>query len=192
MSDETLFQRFQSGDQDAFDHIFRRYRMRLILWLRRTGCNSDLADEITQRTFIKLRRVKDLYDPSRPFEAWIRTIARNIRKDLQKAAFRRRKHEVNFTDIPSRGFRHAIYGDQSSYLADKHGTPLDHLEVSHDSKVAMFRFNRLTPDIKAAVQAMVLDGESSRHAAEHLDISHRHVQNRMHAGLKQLRREMAA
>lgn len=50
---------------------------------------------------------------------------------------------------------------------------------------------RLSPELRAVVQATVLDGLTNREAAELLGIPHGTVKNRLHRARAQLRAELA-
>ena len=52
-SDERLIERFQSGERDAFDEIARRYRPRLLRFLRLRTRSLESAEDLTQETLLK-------------------------------------------------------------------------------------------------------------------------------------------
>jgi RNA polymerase sigma-70 factor (ECF subfamily) len=52
-SDERLIERFQSGERAAFDEIARRYRPRLLRFLRLRTRSLESAEDLTQETLMK-------------------------------------------------------------------------------------------------------------------------------------------
>lgn len=60
-----------------FDDIYRSYFRDVFLYLRGLSANEDIAEEITQETFVKALKSIDRFDGSRDIRAWLFTIARN-------------------------------------------------------------------------------------------------------------------
>jgi RNA polymerase sigma-70 factor (ECF subfamily) len=90
ISDEALARQSQSGDFAAFEELVRRYENRIYSFIFQScGCDAD-AREITQDTFVRAFEAIARFDPSRPFAAWLFTIAR--RKGIN--CFRTRMREV--------------------------------------------------------------------------------------------------
>lgn len=52
-SDERLVERFQTGERAAFDEIARRYRPRLLRFLRARTRSIETAEDLTQETLTK-------------------------------------------------------------------------------------------------------------------------------------------
>lgn len=52
-SDERLIERFQTGERAAFDEIARRYRPRLLRFLRLRTRSVENAEDLTQETLLK-------------------------------------------------------------------------------------------------------------------------------------------
>lgn len=52
-SDERLIERFQTGERAAFDEIVRRYRPRLLRFLRLRTRSWETAEDLTQETLTK-------------------------------------------------------------------------------------------------------------------------------------------
>lgn len=80
-SDEELMERYQSGDEAAFEEIYARYGRKIYGFLvRRLGQADDCA-ELFQETFLRLHKGRSLYRTEMPFKAWIYTIATNLIRD---------------------------------------------------------------------------------------------------------------
>ena len=91
-TDEALAARIRAGHRDAFDLLVRRWRDRIVdlAWLL-TG-DRDAAEDIGQETFLRFLRRPAAYDPSRPFGAWICTVARNLCHDRFRRESTRGRH----------------------------------------------------------------------------------------------------
>lgn len=74
-------------DREAFERLFDHYAPRLTAYLLRLGCETALAEEITQDAMVALWRKADQFDPAKAsVGAWLYRIARNRRIDLLRRA----------------------------------------------------------------------------------------------------------
>lgn len=188
MSDELLFRLFRGGDQNAFTELFKRYRREMLRSLGRL--QPAVKDDIIQQTFINIAEHKEDFIDGENFHRWAYTIMHNVRKDILKAISRRAVREKNFTDLES--LKYAFETDYTSYLEDKHGTPLDHLEIKHDACLAFRELEKLPAKQKAAIMAVVFKGMTLRGAATLLKVSHHTSDRWSKDGLNRLRQRLAA
>jgi RNA polymerase sigma-70 factor (ECF subfamily) len=72
---------YLQGDSRAFDQIFSRYAGRLATFINRIIRDRDRAEDLVQEAFIRIHRHLPRFDQSRPFSAWIYTIAANLAKN---------------------------------------------------------------------------------------------------------------
>jgi RNA polymerase sigma-70 factor, ECF subfamily len=73
--------RAQGGDTLAFDELARRFRARLVHWLRqRTGCWAD-AEDIAQQALLRAFQRINQHDQQRPFSVWLYKIAGRVAID---------------------------------------------------------------------------------------------------------------
>lgn len=71
-----------AGDRSAFAVLFKHFAPRVKSYLRRSGVDTELAEELTQETMVNLWRKAASFDPARAqLSTWIFTIARNLRVD---------------------------------------------------------------------------------------------------------------
>jgi RNA polymerase sigma-70 factor (ECF subfamily) len=80
-TDEALAARIAAGEGDAFDQLVVRWRDRIVDLAHLMTGDRDAAEDIGQEVFLRLFRRPQSYDPSRPFAAWICTVARNLCHD---------------------------------------------------------------------------------------------------------------
>ena len=76
--DPELLRRCLAGDENAYRELVERYRRRVYSVALRMVRQVQDAEDLTQETFIRMFRALDRYDPSRPFGAWIFTIASRL------------------------------------------------------------------------------------------------------------------
>jgi RNA polymerase sigma-70 factor, ECF subfamily len=97
LSDEQLFSRYQSGDEQAFRMIVERYEPSIKGFLHKRLKDDERVQDLTQDTFLRVHRARERYDTSRKFSTWIYTIASNLLKNEYRNRSRRR--ETNFSDL---------------------------------------------------------------------------------------------
>jgi RNA polymerase sigma-70 factor (ECF subfamily) len=77
-NDDQLMQRIQSGDRHAFDAIVDRYQSKLQGFFFRKNRDVQLAEDLTQDTFLRLMEKSWDFLPSGKFRGWLFRIAYNI------------------------------------------------------------------------------------------------------------------
>jgi RNA polymerase sigma-70 factor (ECF subfamily) len=80
LSDESLMQRYQDGDNAAFEILYRRYRARLHRFVARMLGGAE-ADEVFQDVWLALIRGRGRYRPSARFVTFLFTIAHHRSTD---------------------------------------------------------------------------------------------------------------
>jgi RNA polymerase sigma factor (sigma-70 family) len=79
--------RARAGDAEAWGELYGQYAPAIFRFCRRAMPTREDAEDATMDIFIKVRQKLSLYDSSRPFSAWVYTVAANHCWDL----LRRRK-----------------------------------------------------------------------------------------------------
>jgi RNA polymerase sigma-70 factor, ECF subfamily len=75
--DEELARQSQAGSLSSFEELVYRHEGRIFRFLVRCCRHEEDARELTQTTFVTAFRSLHLYQPARPFAAWLLTIARH-------------------------------------------------------------------------------------------------------------------
>ena len=89
-SDDSLVQRAQAGDREAFRVLVERHSRSVFrLAFRLTGNEHD-ADEVVQESFIRAHRRLGRFESRSTFSTWLYRIAANCAVDLLRA---RKTHE---------------------------------------------------------------------------------------------------
>jgi len=91
-----LIDRAESGDQDAYTELVRRYEPRVFAVCMKMVRNPETARDLAQDTFVKAFRALDTFDRDYTFSTWLYKIARNTCIDH----FRRSKLETYSLDAP--------------------------------------------------------------------------------------------
>jgi RNA polymerase sigma-70 factor (ECF subfamily) len=86
-SEQERIARAKAGDAEAWGELYHQYAPAIFRFCRRAMPTREDAEDATMDIFIKIRQKLSQYDSSRPFGAWLYTVAANHCWDL----LRRRK-----------------------------------------------------------------------------------------------------
>jgi len=169
-TDEQLLAAVADGDRAALRALYDRHAPWLSLRLARRCADRGVVDETLQDTFMAVWRGAGRYRGSGDVGAWIWGIA--IRR-LIDALRRLPRREVLMAEVDDRRT-----AEEQVLLGVEYG----------DLGGAL---NKLSPELRAVVQATVLDGLTSREAGRLLGIPTGTVKTRMMRARAQLREELA-
>jgi len=91
-SSADLVARASSGDQEAFRLIFERYSRPVISFVYDLVGDRDLAEELTQETFVRAFRGLGTLRQETKLSTWIFGIARNVARESLRARVRANRH----------------------------------------------------------------------------------------------------
>jgi RNA polymerase sigma-70 factor (ECF subfamily) len=170
-SDETLLSAVAAGDRHALRVLYERHAPWLTLRLARRCADADVVDDAVQDTFVVMWRSAARYHGDGAVGAWIWGIG--IRR-LIDALRRRPRREFVSNERVELGSS----AEEQVLLGVEHG----------DLAGAV---DRLSPELRAVVQATILDGLTTREASRLLGIPQGTVKTRAMRARMQLRQEMA-
>lgn len=165
-TDADVVAAIRDGDRDALRILYDRHASWLLLRLSRRCADPGIVDEVLQDTFLAVWRQAGRYRGTGDVAAWLWGIA--IRRLIDR--FRRHSAPVPAavpdTEVPSAEeevLGSVEYGDLAPAL------------------------RRLSPEFRAVVQAIVLDGLTTREASVLLGIPSGTVKSRMMRARAQMR-----
>ena len=91
-SSADLVARASSGDQEAFRLIFERYSRPVISFVYDLVGDRDLAEELTQETFVRAFRGLGTLRQETKLSTWLFGIARNVARESLRARVRANRH----------------------------------------------------------------------------------------------------
>ncbi|MEX2291303.1 MAG: RNA polymerase sigma factor [Mycobacteriales bacterium] len=166
-----------AGSRDALAELYRRHTPWLLLRLQRRCPDPGLVDEVLQDTFVAIWRGAGRWSGQGQPAAWMWGIA--VRR-LVDAVRRSPRTPVLLADVNGHVFeRQAVASAEELVL----------LGVEHGDLAGAL--GRLSPELRAVVQATVLDGLTTREAAQLLGIPAGTVKTRMMRARAALREELA-
>ncbi len=117
--DANLVERFNTGDEAAFNEIVTRYRERLFSIALSLLKNRADADEMVQDTFIRAHRGLGKFRGDSSLSTWLHRITTNLSRNRYWYNFRRRQHatwslDSAFSDDNPSTFAHLVASDTAS------------------------------------------------------------------------------
>ena len=96
LEDAQIVRQVLRGKREMFGLLLERYQKPIFNFVYRFYGNYDLAQELTQETFLRAYQFLKSYDPTRKFSTWLYTVAKNLCIDELKR--RKSAHEVPLDD----------------------------------------------------------------------------------------------
>jgi RNA polymerase sigma-70 factor (ECF subfamily) len=171
LDEEQLVTRAQAGDEPAYGRLVGLYQARLYNFVRQMVRNDEIAEDITQESFVKayfsLRKLQN----AASFKSWLFRIANNNTLDY----LRRKRLQVVDTDDAVR----------ESYV-DERNPEAGALAAARSAHIRE-ALDRLKPDQKSILVMCDLQGLSYQEIAEVLNIPFGTVQSRIFYARKKLK-----
>lgn len=168
-SDDRLLARIGRSDASALGDLYDAHARLLAFRLRREGASVEEAEDVLQETFLDVWRKSDAYRGEAEVAAWLWGIAYRKYLMLVRGEVRLRHREEKARATSGR------VDDEEDRV------------MSIDADDA---FSRLAPDLRRALEAVVVDGLSTAEAAERLGVPEGTVKSRVHRARSVLRREL--
>lgn len=168
--DAVLVRRVGRGNAAAFAELYDRSAPWVLARLRRRCRDDALAEEVLQDTFLTVWRAAGGFRGTGSAAGWIWVVARNRLVEVA----RRETAAGRLLDEPA-----AVPSAEQAALNDTLSGPLEQA------------LEQLSPELRAVLQATVLDGFSTREAALLLGIPEGTVKNRAFRARRILREAMS-
>ncbi|MGV9005904.1 MAG: RNA polymerase sigma factor [Brevundimonas sp.] len=165
----NLSARAAGGDRAAFSELMRWTKADLFRFIRRYVGDEQDASDLLQDTYAAAWLNICRYDPARPFEAWIRTIALNKCRDWSRRRFVRRLIRGGF-DLSS---PEALAVPDGSEAVDERMEATRRLSRLNDE------IARLPPHLKAPLLLTAIEGRSQAETGGILGVSVKTVETRV-------------
>jgi RNA polymerase sigma-70 factor (ECF subfamily) len=133
----------QEGDRDAYRALLEDIRGALTGFLRRRLGDPEEVADVVQETLVSVHRARHTYDPARPFEPWLFTIARHTLVDHMRRRMRQTRWEVlaDPTDAVA---------PEESPVPERLAGALERLPVSQREAFELLKLEGLTVEAAAA------------------------------------------
>jgi RNA polymerase sigma-70 factor, ECF subfamily len=187
LSDQEIVALAREGREAAYRELIRRYERPVFSLVLRMVRDRQLAEDLSQETFIKALNAISSYRSEYKFSSWIFKIANNAAIDH----LRRRELDTLSLD----GAPHAATPDEIEATAlqvgDKSETPLEELEARELGTAIEKAIGRLRPEYRACILLRHVEGLAYEEIAQSLDLPLGTVKTYIHRARHELRDMLA-
>jgi len=145
---DALLKRVGQGDADAWRELVARYTDRIFGLMFRQCRDRDLAEELTQATFVKIVTRLDGYEELGKFEPWLFRVAMNLLRD----EMRRRKRQATpmaMTPGAQRSDGPSQWAAAEKRLSEQNESsdnPLEQMEKAEQIEIMQLAVTQLSED----------------------------------------------
>ncbi len=187
LTDQEVVLLARGGQERAYRELVRRYERPIFSLLYRMVRDRELAEDLSQETFVKALNAIESYRPEYKFSSWLFKIANNAAIDH----LRRRELDT----LSLEGSPHAVTPDAMEATAlqigDRAENPLDIVEAKELGGEIEHAIAQLRPEYRACILLRHVDGRAYEEIAEMLDLPLGTVKTYIHRARNELRRSLA-
>lgn len=187
LTDQEVVLLARGGQERAYRELVRRYERPIFSLLYRMVRDRELAEDLSQETFVKALNAIESYRPEYKFSSWLFKIANNAAIDH----LRRRELDT----LSLEGSPHAVTPDAMEATAlqigDRAENPLDIVEAKELGGEIERAIAQLRPEYRACILLRHVDGRAYEEIAEMLDLPLGTVKTYIHRARNELRRLLA-
>ena len=187
LTDQEVVLLARAGREAAYRELIRRYERPIFALLFRMVRDRELAEDLSQETFIKALNAIESYRPEFKFSSWIFKIANNAAIDH----LRRRELDTLSLD----GSPHAETPEAMQATALQIGarqeSPLDAVEARELGGAIELAIGRLRPEYRSCILLRHVEGRAYEEIAEILDLPLGTVKTYIHRARNELRQALA-
>ena len=178
IDEKELVERFQNGEQEAFNELVIRYQGKIYNLVYKYVSNSETAKDLSQEIFIKAYRALPHFKRQSAFYSWLYRIAVNLCIDFIRQ--QRRGQTLSFEDLPTGGNDEAVFNDVSPL-------PPDQIETKELGRIIGQAVQQLPPKQQHVFNLRYHDGLQLKEIAAQLDRSEGTIKAHLHHAHKRLR-----
>ena len=186
LTDQEIVQLARSGREPAYRELIRRYQRPVFALVYRMVRDRELAEDLTQETFVKVLNALGTYRGDFKFSSWIFKIANNAAIDH----LRRRTPDTVSLD----GSHYAETAEQSEATAwqvsSQDATPLEAIEAKELGGTIEAAIGTLRPEYRACILLRHVEGRPYEEIAEILDLPLGTVKTNIHRARHELRKAL--
>ncbi|MSR07085.1 MAG: sigma-70 family RNA polymerase sigma factor [Gemmatimonadetes bacterium] len=165
-SDQEVVLRAREGHEDAFRELIRRYERPVFSLIYRMVRDRELAEDLSQETFVKVLNAIESYRPEYKFSSWIFKIANNASIDHL------RRRELNTLSLE--GARDATTPERAEatalQIADRSESSLEEMEAKELGGAIEKAIARLRPEYQSCILLRHVEDKSYEEIAEILSL----------------------
>ena len=186
-TDQEVVAYARAGAEAAYRELLRRYQRPVFSLIYRMVRDRELAEDLTQETFVKVLNALDSYRPEYKFSSWIFKIANNAAIDQL------RRKELDTLSLEGRP--DATTPDRiaatSLQLGDSAESPLEELEARELGGAIELAIGQLRPEYRACILLRHVEGRPYDEIARILELPLGTVKTYIHRARAELQAALA-
>ncbi len=182
-SDQQIVAWALDGAESAYRELLRRYERPVYSLIYRMVRDRELAQDLTQETFIKVLNALGRYRPEYKFSSWVFKIANNAAIDQLR---RKELDTLSLQGSPDATTPDRV-GATSLQVGDRGESPLEELEAREIGDAIEEAIGRLRPEYRACIVMRHIEGRPYDEIAEALDLPLGTVKTYIHRARAELR-----
>ena len=186
LPDADVVRLAQQGRELAFRELVRRYERPVFSLVFRMVRDRELAEDLSQDSFVKVLNHIDRYSPEFKFSSWLFKIANNVAIDHLR---RRRIDTISMHGSPHASTASEIEAS-SLDLEDDQESALDQLESKELGSAIEKAIARLRPEYRACIMLRHVEGRAYEEIAATLDLPLGTVKTYIHRARHELRKAL--
>jgi RNA polymerase sigma-70 factor (ECF subfamily) len=183
VTDQEVVARSRDGDETAYRELIRRYERPVFSLIFRMVRDREIAEDLSQETFIKVLNAIATYRPEFKFSSWVFKIANNTAIDHL------RRRELNTLSLERSP--HAATPEAMEATALQLGTgvasPLDDVASRELGGEIELAINRLRPEYRSCILLRHVEGRAYEEIADILGLPLGTVKTYIHRARNELR-----
>ncbi|HPF62819.1 MAG: sigma-70 family RNA polymerase sigma factor [Gemmatimonadetes bacterium] len=183
LTDQEVVRHAVAGREAAYRELIRRYQRPVFSLVYRMVRDRELAEDLTQETFVKVLNAIDSYRPEYRFSSWIFKIANNASIDHLR---RRGLDTLSLDGSPHAETAEAIEAT-TLQLGDTAESPLEEVANRELGDQIEAAINTLRPEYRSCIILRHIEGRPYEEIAEILELPLGTVKTYIHRARNELR-----
>ncbi|NQT95912.1 MAG: sigma-70 family RNA polymerase sigma factor [Candidatus Omnitrophica bacterium] len=161
--EEELILRAKSGDREAFDELYQRYKRPILNYIYRFIGNRADAEELTQEVFVRAYVNIQRFEPRAKLSSWLYRIAGNLAKNhIRHAQYDKRVASVKKSTYEGSDDEF----DVIEAIEDRAKKPDEKLASKETERIVQETIDQLPAHLKEALILCDIEGLSYEEAAK--------------------------
>lgn len=187
LTDQEVVLQAREGREAAYRELIRRYERPIFALIFRMVRDRELAEDLSQETFVKALNAIGSYRPEFKFSSWIFKIANNAAIDHLR---RRELDTLSLEGSPHAATPEAMQAT-ALQIGSREESPLEVVEARELGSAIEAAIGRLRPEYRSCILLRHVEGRAYEEIAEILDLPLGTVKTYIHRARNELRQMLA-
>ena len=185
-TDQEVVELARKAEETAYRELLRRYQRPVFSLIYRMVRDRELAEDLSQETFVKVLNALDRYRPEYKFSSWVFKIANNAAIDHLR---RKELDTLSLEGGPDATTPERVEAT-ALQLGDSAESPLDELEARELGSTIERAIAKLRPEYRSCIILRHVDGRPYDEIAVMLELPLGTVKTYIHRARAELRESL--